>query len=264
MRPVLFSVLGFNVQSYGVSKALAALVAGWLLARAFDRLGLKRDSAYSVVMWATIWGFAGAKVYYLLERLPDVTLHDLGGMGFTWYGGLVGGIAAALVVVRRHRLPPWPVAAAAAVPLTIAYGVGRLGCLLAGDGTYGRPSSLPWAMTFPRGVVPSYVPVHPTPLYETLAAAAIAALLWAAARHLPPAAVVGCYLVLSGASRFLVEFLRINQTAIFGLTQPQLWAVASVLAGIVLIARNGRATRSRPPDPDAPHADEPVPQPSAA
>jgi phosphatidylglycerol:prolipoprotein diacylglycerol transferase len=56
-------------------------------------------------MWATIWGFVGAKIYYLLEHLPTLTMHDLGGMGFTWYGGLIGGVGAALVLVHRHQLP---------------------------------------------------------------------------------------------------------------------------------------------------------------
>jgi phosphatidylglycerol---prolipoprotein diacylglyceryl transferase len=62
-------------------------------------------------------------------------------MGFTWYGGLIGGVVAALVIVHRHRLPLGTVAGTAAVPLTIAYAIGRLGCLLSGDGTYGRPTS---------------------------------------------------------------------------------------------------------------------------
>jgi len=237
VQPVLFSVLGFDIQSYGVSKALAALAAAFILARAFERVGLKRDSAYSLVMWATLWGFVGAKAYYLLERMPTLTMHDLGGMGFTWYGGLIGGTVAALVIVRRHQLPLGVVAGAAAVPLTVAYGIGRLGCLLSGDGTYGKPSSLPWAMTFPNGVVSTDVPVHPTPLYEALAAVAITAVLWALGRQWNPPAVFGAYLVLSGISRFLVEFLRINDPALFGLTQPQLWAIASLVAGVVLIIR---------------------------
>lgn len=111
-------------------------------------------------------------------------MHDLGGMGFTWYGGFLGGTLAAVASVRRHQLPIGAVAGAAAVPLTIAYGIGRLGCLLAGDGTYGRPTALPWGMTFRSGVVPTVVPVHPTPLYEALAAGAIAAILWVLSKRL--------------------------------------------------------------------------------
>ncbi len=256
MRPVLFSVFGFDIQSYGVSKALAALVAAFMLARAFERLGLRRDSAYSLVMWATIWGFVGAKIYYLLEQLPNVDLHHLGGMGFTWYGGLIGGVVAALVVVRRHQLPLGIVAGAAAVPLTIAYGVGRLGCLLSGDGTYGKPTSVPWAMTFPNGVVPTTVPVHPTPLYEALAAVVIAAVLWALAKRWNPAAVFGAYLALSGISRFLVEFLRINEPAALGMTQPQIWALVCLTGGVILIVRTQYLDRAQPTAVEAPGADE--------
>jgi phosphatidylglycerol:prolipoprotein diacylglycerol transferase len=245
VRPVLVSVFGFDIQSYGVSKALAALVAAFLLARAFERLGLKRDSAYSLVMWATIWGFVGAKIYYLLEQLPNFDVHHLGGMGFTWYGGLIGGVVAALVIVHRHQLPLAIVAGAAAIPLTIAYGIGRLGCLLAGDGTYGKPTSVPWAMTFPHGVVPTNVPVHPTPLYEALAAVLIAVVLWMLGKSWNPAAVFGAYLALSGISRFLVEFLRINEPALLGLTQPQLWALVSGAVGVVVIVRTQFLRRPR-------------------
>jgi phosphatidylglycerol:prolipoprotein diacylglycerol transferase len=258
VRPVLFSVFGFDIQSYGVSKALAALVAAYPLARAFDRLGLKRDSAYALVIWATIWGFVGAKIYYLLEHMPTLTMHDLGGMGFTWYGGLMGGVVASLVIVRRHQLPLGAVAGAAAVPLTIAYGIGRLGCLLAGDGTYGKPTSVPWAMSFPNGVVPTNVPVHPTPLYEALGAVVIAVVLWWLGKRWNPPAVFGAYLALSGISRFLVEFLRVNEPAVLGLTQPQLWALAGLVTGVVLIVRTQYLNPSRRAAVQAANAEEAV------
>lgn len=246
MRPVLFSIFGLDIQTYGVSKAAAALIAAYLLGREFNRLGLKRDSAHSLVFWATIWGFVGAKLYFLLENLDNPSWHHLGGMGFTWYGGLIAGVAAALIVIRRHRLPLGQVAGAAAIPLTIAYGVGRLGCFLAGDGTYGRPSDLPWAMAFPHGAVPSTVPVHPTPLYETIAAFVIAGVLWSARRRLPGAGLFGGYLVLSGLSRFAVEYLRVNTPVVAGLTQPQLWSVLSVAAGAVIVLLSRRSNPPRP------------------
>jgi phosphatidylglycerol---prolipoprotein diacylglyceryl transferase len=224
----------------------------------FERLALRRDSAYSLVLLATIWGFVGAKIYYLLEQLPNFDVHHLGGMGFTWYGGLIGGALAALVIVHRHQLPLDTVAGAAAVPLTIAYGIGRLGCLLAGDGTYGKPTSVPWAMTFPNGVVPTTVPVHPTPLYEALDAVLIAAILWALGKSWNPAAVFGAYLALSGISRFLVDFLRINVPALLGLTQPQLWALVSLTVGAVLIARTQFLNPPRPIAAEAPGTGEAV------
>ena len=248
MRPVLFSFLGFDVQSYGVSKALAALLAAWLLGRAFRRQGLKDDDAYALVIWATIWGFVGGKIYFLLEHTGEFSLHHLGGSGFTWYGGLIGGITAFLVIIRRRHLPAGFVLDAAAIPLTLAYGVGRIGCWLAGDGTYGKPTSLPWGEAFPHGVVPTDVRVHPTPLYEFLAALVIAAILWALQRRPRPAfEILGAYLILSGASRFLVEILRINRPVLLGLTQPQLWGLASVVTGAVLIVRGRRRARRAAP-----------------
>ena len=259
MQPVLFSIFGLDVQAYGVSKALAALVAAYLLGRAFERRGMSRDLAHILVIWATIWGFVGAKIYYLLEHLSDLSWHHLGGMGFTWYGGLLGGTAAALVIVRRHRLDLGTVADTAAIPLTLAYGIGRLGCLWSGDGTYGRPTDLPWGMTFPRGVVPTLVPVHPTPLYESIAAVFIAAALWSMRNRVSRGGVFGAYLLLSGVSRFLVEFLRINQPALFDLTQPQLWAVVSAAGGVTLLLRSQPGGTRRPvedPSVDRTPADE--------
>lgn len=243
MRPVLLSIFGFDIQTYGVSKALAAWVAALLLARTFERRGMgSRQQAYSLVLWSTLWGFLGAKVYYLLEHLPTLTLHDFGGMGFTWYGGLIAGATAALLMIRRWSLPLGAVAGAMAVPLSVAYAIGRLGCLVSGDGTYGRPTSLPWGMTFPNGVVATDVPVHPTPLYEAVAALVIAGLLWWLGRRTSGPALFGWYLILSGAARFLVEFLRTNDPVVVGLTQPQLWALASVAGGTALFAWAARRT----------------------
>ena len=245
MRPVLFTILGVDVQTYGVSKIAAALLGAYLLGKAFTRLGLPRDSAHALVMWATIWGFAGAKVYFLLEQIPDVSIHHLGAMGFTWYGGLIGGTIAALVVIRRHSLPVAQVAGAIAAPLSAAYAVGRLGCLIAGDGTYGEPTSLPWAMTFPSGVVATDVPVHPTPLYEAVLAGLIAVALWQYWRRADPVQVFAAYLVASGVARFFVEMLRTNDVAFLGLTQPQLWALLSTVLGTSLWLR----ARSHPAQP---------------
>lgn len=251
MRPVLFSVLGIEVQTYGVSKALAAVVGAYLLGRAFERAGLKCETAHSLVLWATLWGFVGAKIYYLLEQGSSISLHDLGGSGFTWYGGLIGGSVASLVIIRRERLPLGRVADLMSIPLTLAYGIGRLGCFVSGDGTYGRPTDLPWGMAFPHGVVATDIPVHPTPLYEAIAAVAIAGLLWLLRRRLRQGALFGAYLVLSGISRVLVELVRTNDPALFGLTQPQLWALLSIVGGFTLILlvprRDARSTADRTP-----------------
>lgn len=241
MSPVLVSIGGLDIQAYGVSKALAAIAGALLLGRAFARHGLAKDHAHSIVMWATVWGFVGAKAYYLLEHLDTLTVHSFGGSGFTWYGGLIGGTIAGLLVVRRHGLPPATVAGLAMAPLSVAYAIGRVGCWLSGDGTYGRPTSLPWGMPVVDGAVPSAVAVHPTPLYEAVGALAIALALWALQRHgARGLTLVAWYLILSGVARFAVEFLRTNAPVAFGLTAPQLWALGGVAAGWVIAALAAR------------------------
>jgi phosphatidylglycerol---prolipoprotein diacylglyceryl transferase len=254
--PVLFSFLGVQIQSYGVSKALAALVGAYLLGRAFQRIGYDKERGHSVVLWATVWGFVGAKIYYLVTNWQHFEWHMLGGSGFTWYGGLIGGTLAVVVITRRHKLSRGTVAGAMAMPLSVAYGIGRIGCFLAGDGTYGKPTNLPWGMAFPNGVVPTDVPVYPTPLYEAAAAFAIAGILWALGRRWRPVPVFGSYLVLSGLSRLLVEFLRVNDQVLLGLTEAQLFAIVSMIVGAVLILRDRQPARPTPSDVDLAPATE--------
>ena len=239
MKTVLIDLGGIELQSYGISKALAALVAAWLLQRELVRRGRSPEAGFPLAVAALVGGFLGAKVYYLVEASGGgLTAHDFGGSGFTWYGGMLGGAAAVAFVARRYGIGIGQMAGMAAIPLAIAYGIGRLGCLLAGDGTYGTATDLPWAMAFPNGTMPIAEQVHPAPLYEALAAFAIAGVLWLLRRRLSPVASFGVFSVLFGAQRLLVEFVRLNDEVIAGLTAPQLWSVALMAVGAWLVVRD--------------------------
>lgn len=120
--------------------------------------------------------------------------------------------------------------------LALGYAVGRVACQFAGDGTYGQPSDLPWAMAYPDGEVPTTERVHPTPIYETLAGAVFFAILWRLRDRLAPHRLFGLYLLLSGTARFVVGLIRLNDEIVFGLTQPQLFAAVFALAGAALLA----------------------------
>lgn len=240
MLPVLFHVFGFPINSYGLSKALAALSAAYLLGREFRRRGWNADHAWTMVMVGTVFGFAGAKVYYLLENVHHLSPHLLGSSGFTWYGGLIAGVLSITVMARRYRIPLGEFAGMAAAPLSLAYGIGRIGCFLSGDGTYGKPSNLPWAMAFPNGTVPTLERVHPTALYEAIIAFILAGVLWALRSRVTPVALFGLYAVASGLARFLVEELRINDEVLLGLTQPQLWSLLLAATGAGLFVHSQR------------------------
>ena len=115
--------------------------------------------------------------------------------------------------------------------LAAAYAIGRIGCQLAGDGDYGKPWDGPWAMAYPDGTVPTTETVHPTPVYETLAMGGVAWFLWHLRDRVRPGGLFALYLVLAGAERFLVEFLRRNDRVVAGLTVPQLVALGMMLGG---------------------------------
>ena len=252
MRPILFEIFGFPINSYGVSKALALIAAGYLLGREFRRLGWNPERTWNMAFAAFVAGFAGAKLYYLGEHAGNLTSMDYGGSGFTWYGGLIAGVLTITVMARRYKLPLGQLAGIMAAPLALAYGIGRIGCFLSGDGTYGKPSDLPWAMAFPNGTMPTLVRVHPTALYEAIFAFVLAGLLWWARTRMAPLAVFGLYAVLSGMARFLVEEIRINKTVLLGMTQPQLWSLLLVVVGFVLLLRTrGPAVDAVPPSGDS-------------
>jgi phosphatidylglycerol:prolipoprotein diacylglycerol transferase len=113
--------------------------------------------------------------------------------------------------------------------------VGRIGCFMVGD-DYGRPSDLPWAVAFPQGVPPTYVPVHPTQLYEALGLGVLGCFLFRWRRvHVSDDQVIGRYLLISGAMRFAIEFVRVNERVIWGLTVAHLVSLCLVAVGAAMI-----------------------------
>jgi len=172
MWPVILEIGPIKLYSFGLMAALALLGGSFLLKLEMDRnrLGEGRWNNYAIV--ALLGGFAGAKINYLITE-PDLLRESLfgsliSGAGLVWYGGFIGGAFAAFLLSRYYRHPYGVVADCFAPALAIAYMLGRVGCLISGDGDYGVPSDLPWAMAFPNGIVPTSVPVHPTPIYEIL------------------------------------------------------------------------------------------------
>jgi phosphatidylglycerol:prolipoprotein diacylglycerol transferase len=268
MRPVLFEIGDFQFNSFGLMAALALIVPGLTVVRALvQRRGAPSEFAYELIIAAGVGGFVGARLYFMLENLDAVRADffgvAFGGIGFTWYGGLIGGFVGVVLWTLIRRVPLDIVANAMAPATAMGYAIGRIGCHLSGDGDYGRPTDLPWAVGYPNGTVPTPpgVEVHPTPIYEIIAMAFVVWILWRLATRYDKSGwwTFGWFLVLSGIERFLVEFVRINPEWLAGLTQPQWVSIASVLIGVGLIlafqarpavlvgqaARPGRAAQRR-------------------
>ena len=236
MYPTFFRIGSFEVTSFGVMVAVGALVGLWVFGRELARSGLPAGGT-DAAMAGVFGGLFGAKLLWVAEHLGEEPFRDLlfsrGGM--SWFGGLLGGVGTALIVMRRMRLPVVATLAASTPALAIGHAIGRIGCFLVGD-DYGRPSDLPWAVAFPRGLPPTDVRVHPTQLYEMFALFIVAWLLirWRR-RGVPDVIVLGRYLVLAGAIRFAIEFIRVNARIVGPLTLAHLVSLALAIVGLVLL-----------------------------
>jgi phosphatidylglycerol---prolipoprotein diacylglyceryl transferase len=208
----------------------------------------------NMTLLAALFGFLGAKIFHLLENFSDF-IEDPAGMflsfgGLTMYGGLIMGGAAVLIYARKQGFSLLQVMDACAPGLFLAYGVGRLGCHMAGDGDWGIVNSAPkpnwmsflpdwfWAYDYPNNVnhdcnpyiegTPEFfmnmfcdfettphlvAPVFPTPLYEAIACIGLFFIFWYFRKRIViPGLLFSLYLIFNGMERFFVELIRVNTT----------------------------------------------------
>jgi phosphatidylglycerol---prolipoprotein diacylglyceryl transferase len=258
MHPILFEAGGFTIYAYGVLLAAAYLLGlQFALVRARAR-GLDGQRVMDLGIWIIISALAGAKLLLLIVDFKQFTSNprDLLGLarsGGVFYGGLIAAVTVALLYLRKHKLPLWTTTDVFAPGIALGHVVGRLGCLMAGC-CFGRPTSVPWAITFrdPAAFAnvgtPLGVPLHPTQLYEAGAEALILVFLLAFERRGRPfpGRTFWSYLLLYGVSRFIIEFYRgDNRGLVFDvLSTSQFVSVMLVPLAIVMLVVLGRR-----PDP---------------
>jgi phosphatidylglycerol:prolipoprotein diacylglycerol transferase len=203
------------------------------------------DEGFLIIGIAGLAGLVGARLYHVLETPRELVADPsvlISRFGFAWFGGFLGGFVALVFLAKHYRIPVLEFMDLCSPAAAVGYAIGRIGCLLSGDGDYGVPTTLPWGMSFPNGVVPTAERVHPTPLYEFFIWLAIAAFLWRLGKKTltvrgTKGEVFCSYLVLTGVARFLIEFIRRNPRSFFGLSNAQAASLVSILAGILLLWR---------------------------
>ena len=239
--PVLFRIGSFEITSFGVMVALGALAGLWIFRRELTRAGLP-DAALDAAVYGLVGGLLGAKLLYVFEHLEEASFLalflDRGGM--SWFGGFVGGLIAGYATIRAKRWPMIPVLAAATPALAVGQLLGRIGCFLVGD-DYGRPTSLPWGIAFPRGLPPTTARVHPAQIYEAIFLAVLAWILirWRR-KGVADRTVLGRYFVMAGVFRFLLEFVRVNVRVAGPFTVAHGFALLVVVLGLVILWRPAR------------------------
>jgi phosphatidylglycerol:prolipoprotein diacylglycerol transferase len=248
MQPEL-NIGPLTLQTFGIMFALAFVGAGLIVAKRLTEIGKPVDWAYEIVFAALAGGLVGARVYFLIQHWDTASDDLLGsifsGDGLVWYGGAIGGALAVFVWAWWRDFLSLTLLDVAAPGMALGYAIGRCGCQLSGDGDYGSGSSLPWAMSYPDGTVPTHQQVHPTPIYESLAMGLVAWILWRLRDRVQPGILFALYLLLSGTERFLVEFVRRNDEVLGGLTAPQLQSLALMVIGATWIAVARQRQRQR-------------------
>ncbi|HKR03193.1 MAG TPA: prolipoprotein diacylglyceryl transferase family protein [Bacteroidia bacterium] len=219
-------------------------------------------------MVAAVSGLIGAKIFHNLENLDEFEMDPLGSLisfsGLTMYGGLICGGIAMIWYAKKKGIPVPHFIDSNATGLMLAYGVGRLGCQISGDGDWGianphpKPSWLnflpdwAWAYNYPHNVNGVGIPipgcegkhcmmlpevVYPTPLWEAVICIFLFFVLWNLRKKITVPGLLFCiYLIMNGVERFFIEKIRVNtKYHILGhaITQAEIISCCLVVLGII-------------------------------
>jgi len=237
MHPTLFTVGTYSVSSFTVMVVITFIVGYVITLQEFRRKGIDEGLLDLLAGTSVILGFVGAKLLFLYQNttFSEFIAHPVQYLasGLTWWGTLVPCIFLWALIARLKKVNFWLIGDAAAPALVLAYGIGRIGCLLAGD-DYGVPSNLPWALSFPNGAPPTLERVHPTQIYESLSMLIVFLVLWTVRKKdLPVGWISYITLIILGVERFLIEFIRnTSPSSIPGITQAQIISIGFIVVGV--------------------------------
>lgn len=226
-----------NIQVWGALVALGFLGAALVAAREFIKRGLDSKLLWDMLFWIFISAF-------IMARLFHVVFYDLSWYvqnpwdiinpmlpGYSMMGGVLGGVMAGLIYVKRHSLGVWKVADIVAYALPLGIGIGRIGCFLIHDHP-GTLTDFILGVKYPDGVR------HDHGLYLSLLGFGIFILFYFLNRKPRPAGFfVGWWLILDGVSRFVLDFYRLYDARYAGLTPTQWLLIVTVSLGLGLLLK---------------------------
>ena len=247
MCPELFRIGDFVISTYGVFVAVGMVIAFYIFLYFVKKENIDEKKAENIFLFTIVGGLIGARIAYIIEH-PDQfkTLVDYVAIwkgGIDWFGGFLGGVFTALLLIRYYKVNIWKISDAAAVALILGHGIGRIGCTFAGC-CYGKP--IPehsfwehFGITFPEGsAAPPGMKLYPTqPLEAFLNIFLFFILFLAYRKKFFDGQIFSMYLILYGTERFFLEFLRNVTPPIepVGLTWNQIVSILMVIFGISLI-----------------------------
>ncbi len=250
--PVLFSIGGIKIYSYGVMLALAFLIP-FLIAKRKSRRGFMQEHLESIVLLAVLGGILGARMGFVLINIKQfanpLDAFKIWDGGLASYGGILGAFLLMLLYTKIKRLNLFEVMDFIAPYFVLGFAIGRIGCLLNWD-DYGKPTEVAWAFLVDK------VPRHPTQIYLSLSLLLLFGLLYVlyekTQRNLKPSSpqfgflyrkgfISLLSLLLYSAINFSIDFLRYYPPEQYfsGIALTQ-WITMSLffIAGISLIIRS--------------------------
>ena len=255
-HPEILSIGWLTFTGFGIAVLLAFVVAQVVSQRELARRGHDPEPIADLVFAAVIGGLVGAKLYYVVILGNYDAIFTRG--GFVFWGGLIGGMLAGMLVIWRKHLSTMRIFDVAGPAIAAAYAVGRTGCWAVGD-DYGKPWNGFLSVAFPNGAPPStvgnmahefgvqfpaganpntLVSVHPTELYEVALGLLMFGILWKLRDHKHAEGwLFGVYCVLAGLERFVIEFFRAKDDRLLvgGFTYAQFIALLFVAFGFVVM-----------------------------
>jgi phosphatidylglycerol:prolipoprotein diacylglycerol transferase len=256
MHREIITIGAFKVHSYGFMLCIAFILAILITYRHLKKHFVDPYAVYDMIIAALVGGILGARIFYIIGNWSDfsgniASIFKFWEMeGLVFYGGLLLGALAVIAVIRIKGLPLWIVGDAAGFSLALGLAVTRIGCFLNGC-CFGKPSGLPWAITFPRATQAFFGmpnrPLHPTQIYESLLDMAIFIFLVVIYKRLKyHGEIFFLFLALYGLARFFVEFYRFHTNPHATLVFQILSLVLTAGAGVVLLFRRRLLPEVRP------------------
>ena len=257
MRPTLFKIGPLPIHGYGLMMAIAFLLATYIAARRAEKDGIPSQTIFDLGLLLLVSAVVGSRVFHILQHpgsygsIMDIVGIWRGGLsGLAFYGGFILALVAGILYLRWKKLPVAKVLDIFAPSLMLGVGIGRIGCFLAGC-CFGKPTSLPWGITFPENSLPALelgrvAKVHPTQLYSFMSLFSIFVILLILRKHIKLKGMLFLLSVLMySIHRFLIDFMRYytadEYTGKLATSQVMsiIVGIAGIAAMIVLVVRRG-------------------------
>ena len=255
MYPFLLKFDHITIYTVSVFHTLALYVgAVWVYVYSI-KAGMDKDKIMNLITIELFLAVFGARVFsilfdgYIEQYLAHpIEMFELWRGGFTFYGGFVFGLAGGIWYIKKHKLDIWRLADLFAPALALGLSIGRIGCFMSGD-SYGKPTNLPWAVTFtnPNSMAPTGVPLHPTQIYSVISNLSIFIfLLFWKKRQKFTGELFIVFLILYSITRSFIEIFRNDPRGVYFngmISTSQIISIIVIVAAILFYYKENNSMK---------------------